>query len=170
MAKLLGSFGLCALTGALGTLSAPAYAQQESSMMQPMGDYTPEHMRPNRLLLFGSGTLLLGAYSTSALVGIVNEREADARLSVPIAGPWLDLADRQCDRTPCANEGLSKAALIASGVLQGVGLVGVITSFLVPERRTQVARAAVAPRLRVAPAPLGGGRGGSYGLALVGTF
>jgi hypothetical protein len=144
-------------------------------MMQPMGDYTPERLRTNRALLFGGGALFLGAYGTSAAVGLANERPADERLVVPVVGPWLDLGARQCDRTACVHEGLSKASLIASGALQGAGLVAMVCSLFVGERRPPVGRPgerhrAAAYHARFAPSAFEVGSGGRGGIALVGTF
>jgi hypothetical protein len=174
MRKLVSLVAFCA-TASLGAL-APAPAQAESSMMQPMGDYTSERLGTNgRALLFGGGMLLIGSYGTSALVGVANERKADEKLIIPIVGPWLNLGDRQCDRLACGREDLSKAALIASGILQGVGFIGMVGSLFVAERprrpdRAGARRVAAAPRVVVTPAPFAGGPAGRYGLALVGTF
>jgi hypothetical protein len=169
MSKRLVSFGAA---GAALAWSAVAGAQGPSSETS----YGYEQTRPNRPLLVTGGSLLIGSYATSAIVGLANDREADERLAIPVVGPWLDLADRQCDAQPCNHEGWSKAALITSGVLQGAGLVGVISSFFVPEERLRLwggaprARAATAPTLRVVPSPAAAGRGSGGGLALVGTF
>ncbi len=167
--------GLGVALASLGAGSPSAHAQEPLMTGRPMGDYPAEHIDPNRPLLFGSGALFLGAYGTSAVVGLMNDRKADQRLAVPLLGPWLDLADRQCDQTACNAEGPSVAALIASGLLQGVGVVGVLSSIFATDRTSErphriKKRTAPVPALRVAPAPLAGGRGTNYGLALVGTF
>ena len=162
----------CGVTGAALAWSAAAAAQGPS----PETRYGYEQTRPNRPLLITGGSLLLGSYATSAIVGLANDREADERLAIPVVGPWLDLADRQCDVQPCDDEGWSKAALITSGVLQGVGLIGVVSSFFVPEERFRIwgggaarGRVASVPTVRIVPSPAAPGRGGG-GLALVGTF
>ncbi|HEU4405049.1 MAG TPA: hypothetical protein VFS43_07135 [Polyangiaceae bacterium] len=172
MRSLFRRFVFCGAAGAALAWSAAAGAQGPS----PETSYGYEQTRPNRPLLITGSSLLVGSYATSAIIGMANDREADERLAIPLVGPWLDLADRDCDIQPCDNESWSKAALITSGVLQGVGLIGVVSSFFVPEERFRIwggggARAGVAsaPSVRVVPSPAAVGRGGT-GLALIGTF
>jgi hypothetical protein len=118
-------------------------------------------------LLVGSGTLLVASYVPSAIVGAVSDRDEDRYLFIPAVGPWVDLGRRDCTARPCTNDGLDKALLIGSGILQGIGTVGVVASFFVPERRTQVTTASAKKTFVVSPAQLG--RGGC-GLAALGTF
>jgi hypothetical protein len=164
----------CGVAGAALAWSAAAGAQGPTSET----GYGYEQTRPNRPLLITGTSLLVGSYATSAIIGMVNDREADERLAIPVVGPWLDLADRDCNVQPCDNETWSKVALISSGILQGAGLIGVVSSFFVPEERFRIwggggsgARAGVAsaPSIRLMPSPVAVGRGGS-GFALVGTF
>jgi hypothetical protein len=174
MPKLTHWFALGALVTSCSASSSVASAQEPLMTDRPMGDFSAERLSANQTLLFGGGMLFLGAYGTSTLIGTLNDRKADKLLAVPLAGPWLDLGDRSCERVACNHEALSTALLIASGVLQGVGLAGVISSFFVAEDRFELpragaVRAATAPRLRLTPAPLGS-QGTSQGLALVGTF
>lgn len=175
MPKLRHWFAICALVTSDSAWSAVALAQEPLMTDRPMGDFSAARLNANQTLLFGGATLLLGSYGTSTLIGTLNDRAADKLLAVPLAGPWLDLGDRSCERVACHQEALSKALLIASGVLQSVGLAGVIGSFFVAENRFHLprpgaVRAATTPRLRLTPAPLGGGQGVNHGLVLVGTF
>ncbi len=65
------------------------------------------------------------------------DREDDKKLVYPVAGPWMDLANRDCVNNNCSNEDLNKALLIADGVVQGIGALGVLMSFVLPEKTTR---------------------------------
>jgi hypothetical protein len=106
--------------------------------------------------LFLTGAALLGAsYGTSAIVAATNDRKEDKKLYYPVAGPWMDLANRDCRARPCSNENLSKLMLVANGVVQGVGALGVVSSIFVPERTTRDWWLIGNERLHVAPAEVG---------------
>jgi len=91
----------------------------------------------NRPLLVTSAILLVGSYVPMAAVAYTSDRPADqTNLYYPVVGPWMNLADRQCDIRACNNEGLNKAMLILDGVGQGLGALGVVTSFFLPNKAT----------------------------------
>lgn len=129
---------------------------------------------PNKRVLILSSAVLLGTYGTSAIVGAANDRDADRSLLIPVAGPWVDLARRDCDAQPCNNEGASVALLIASGVLQAVGVAGVIGSFFIPDDTSGRAKATavlapVKPHVNVTPISVGR-NGSGLGIGAVATF
>lgn len=107
--------------------------------------------------LIGSGLLMFGlSYGGSILAAVASDEHADRALFVPIAGPWLDLADRgSCPpRSSCRGETAAKALLAADGVVQTMGALGILAAFLFPETRTvtRVAKAeASARRVTVLP-------------------
>lgn len=129
---------------------------------------------PNKRVLILSSAVLLGSYGTSAIVGAVNDRDADRNLLIPVAGPWVDLARRDCDAQPCNNEGASVALLIASGVLQAASVAGVIGSFFIPDdtsSRPQSSAALKPVKPHVDVTPISVGRNGSgLGIGAVATF
>jgi hypothetical protein len=134
----------------------------------PTADYYEREttIRPNRpLLATGIGIFAVG-YGASAVTAAVSDRDADKNLFIPVVGPWLDLADRDCDRNPChGNEDLNKAMIITSGVVQGAGVLIGVGSLFIPEK-VETKRVAVQPKLRFTPLSLG--RGAGFGA--VGTF
>jgi hypothetical protein len=79
------------------------------------------------------GLVLLGlSYGPSAYVGLQASTSYDRQLVIPVAGPWLDLAQRpSCQEPdlmgikppvdPCSFETAARALLILSGATQGVG-------------------------------------------------
>jgi hypothetical protein len=149
-------------------LAAPAEAQQRVDRVEYVG--------PDRSLL-RSGVWTLGlSYVPALVVAIESPLPADRYLYAPVAGPWLDLAHREC--TSCRQETLNKVLLVTDGIIQGIGSLEIIGSFLFIERATTTTGEVSAPRvsaksksksdfrLRFAPRKIAGG----YGLAAIGSF
>jgi hypothetical protein len=113
---------------------------------------------PNRAML-STGLFAFGVpYVASVVVAAQSDHQGDKHLYVPIAGPWMDLADRgDCGRlgqTPCDTETGYKVLLVVDGVLQGVGALDIVGAFLFPE--TRIVRAAnEPPRVMIAPTRIG---------------
>ncbi len=92
---------------------------------------------PNVPLLLTSVVVLGASYGASVIVAAESDRKADDKLNIPVAGPWIDLHDRDCGATPCAHKNWDKALLIGDGVLQGVGALGLVLSLVVPQSSTK---------------------------------
>ncbi len=125
--------------------------------------------RPDRgLLRTGAWTLGL-SYVPALVVGVGSPLPADRYLLAPVAGPWLDLAKRECP--DCRNETLNKVLLVVDGVAQGVGAAEIVGAFLFVER-TVTSRPAskrtpsTALDVRFVPTRMAGG----YGMNAVGRF
>lgn len=126
-----------------------------------------EETRPNKGLIT-SGVVLLGATYVASLVVATTTSDygPDRKLYVPVAGPWLDLADRkgECGRPggpSCDNEDLYQVLLVADGIGQGIGALQIVGGFLFPVHRTvTTAKWTVVPRLSP----------NMIGLSAVGTF
>jgi hypothetical protein len=117
----------------------------------------------------GTGMFVI-SYGASAIVGAMSDRDADKRLFIPVAGPWMNLADRGCNAAaPCGKgEDVAKAMLITSGVVQGAGVLAALGSLVIPESTTtseRVRSAALKPGVHIV---LSLGRG--VGLGAVGRF
>ncbi len=119
---------------------------------------------PNRSLLHSGVVTLSLAYIPAFVVAVESPVVEDRQLFIPVAGPWIDFATRDC--TTCEHERLNKALLVTDGVFQGIGALNILGAFLFPETRV-VATSAHAPNFAVAPSRL---RGGGYGIAAVGQF
>lgn len=151
----------------------PALADQDLARTAP-GERAAVRGPNRRMLRSGIWTLGL-AYAPAALVAGTSERPADSRLFVPVAGPWMNLADRgPCGASACDKESFNKAMLVTDGIFQGLGALQILGSFLLPETRAPSAlrsgssEVAVAkPRVKVMPARL---KGGGYGVAAQATF
>jgi hypothetical protein len=120
--------------------------------------------RPNRALLStGTGIFVL-SYGASVVAGAVSDREEDKRLFIPVVGPWMDLAQRDCSGSACGgNEDLARAMIVTSGIAQGAGVLLALSSLIVPEstsvtERTTTAKA-VKPKVTFSPVSYSAGAG-----------
>jgi hypothetical protein len=157
--KILSVLAAC---GALLSLSGVASAQG--------GDTVVEKGGPSRAMLFsGVGTLGI-SYGAAAVVAATSDLDADHRMFVPIAGPWMALSGRgDCGPgTPrtCDAATADKVLIITDGVFQALGGLLIVESFLNPETITTTRAAAEPPRIQVAPTFGANG----YGLAAFGNF
>lgn len=121
--------------------------------------------------LFKSGLFVFGIpYGTSVVVAATSNRDEDKNLFIPLAGPWIDFANRQnCGNVgnpSCDGETAIKVLLAADGILQAIGGIELIAAFMVPESPAVVAKAKEQPRFMMAPSRVGTG----YGLAAAGAF
>src|SRR4051794_33130756 len=97
----------------------------------------------------GVGTFVVG-YAPAVVVGIVSDHKGDDNLFIPVVGPWLDLGKRDCSgatvltsdgpyevasRSNCGTSDIETAALIATGVVQGAGVLQMLGSLFVPQKR-----------------------------------
>ena len=164
--------GLRTLPALLAALVLVATATRSAKAQEsaPARDTISQVTGPNRAMLrSGLWTLGLG-YVPPAVVAIESPLAEDDHLFIPVAGPWLDYAERDCDT--CNHEDLNKALLVTDGVVQGIGALQIIGSLLFLETRTVVARnqgsrrVASTPAFRLAPAKLGY----AYGVAATARF
>jgi hypothetical protein len=97
--------------------------------------------------------------------------QADKAAYIPVAGPWMDLAQRPaaCTPTTCSGEIGTRTLLVATGIVQAAGalqlLVGLVA--LAADGSSQTAKVETKPSLHVTPAQVGAG---GYGLAALGRF
>jgi hypothetical protein len=125
--------------------------------------------RPNWLLLGPGIGIFGGTYATSLVVGLQSRRVADERLYVPLVGPWIDLANRNCAAVSCSkSENLYRALIVGSGVLQTAGAVMITLGVLVPRKeRTLTGLGYPVGTWHVTPARIGAT---GDGIAVDGTF
>ncbi len=151
-------------TGTTVVTAQPGVAEQTS------------YSAPNRVIV-GERSVgaFVGAYVPSILVAAVSGTSYDTNLYIPLAGPWLDLANRPpcggLGQQACSTENGYRAMLIASGVFQGLGALATGVGLLTPERRTVRVTAKAdppaKPSLHVAPSPVGHA---GYGVTAFGDF
>jgi len=141
------------------TTTSAEYADMNPAQRPLMMSDTVTESPVNRPMLVTSSVILVGSYVPAAITAATSDRKEDERLYIPVAGPWLDLANRDCSNVPCNNETLNKTLLIGGGVLQGAAAIGLITSFFVPEKKTRNWWLIGSKELTVSPVNVAGGAG-----------
>ncbi len=119
--------------------------------------------RPNRPLLYTGSTMLIGSYAaTAAAVAVRNIRDADGdqSLYIPVAGPWMHLANS-------SNTPLDTVLIAGSGVAQGAGAVISVLSLLIPEHVPVATLQAGGVKMQLTGTSYGRG---SAGIGAVGQF
>jgi hypothetical protein len=122
--------------------------------------------------LIASGLVIFGIPYAASLASFGASKHAgDDNLWIPVAGPWLDLADRgglPQARDRREDEITNRALLVADGVFQALGAVAIVGAFIFPElREKHLADETAKTHLRMTPMKLGRE---SYGVGAVGTF
>jgi hypothetical protein len=129
---------------------------------------------PNRAML-ATGLVTFGlSYGTAIVIAAESDHFGDSHLYIPVAGPWIDLADRgPCGLgtgVSCDNETANKVGLAIDGGFQALGALLFLGSFIFPEQHTTVTVTAKSappkPEVHFAPTT---GRSGT-GLAVFGSF
>jgi hypothetical protein len=170
---------------ATATFTNASFAQEnsgldESVVVPPAPPPPPPSIEGSRSetkdTLLGTGLFLLAvSYLPAVSVAASSSVAADQHLYAPLAGPWIDLAQRPVCSPPanCEAEQTNRALLETSGILQGVGafltLVGLLTT---DDEDTQWqapkhVNAAKAEPVHVTPTQFGSA---GYGVAAFGKF
>jgi hypothetical protein len=144
--------------------SAPGSSTTYVTPVAPTRDViTFQEKVPNAGLITGGAIMFGIPYATSVIVAASSDRAGDKHLFIPLAGPWMDLADRgRCRGFSCDNETSNQVLLVVDGILQGVGALQIVSGFIFPSTKTVTRTVGV----HVTPT---GGRS-SVGLAAYGSF
>jgi hypothetical protein len=176
--------GVAAVTAAAGLaciVGTRAAAAQQTSIVSTPGTARvvekPEtYTGPNRALI-STGLVTFGlAYVPAVIVAGTSTNPADNHLYIPVAGPWLNLADRPACGTsptetaaagiPCDMETTNKVLLGVDGVFQGIGALTTLVGLLSPEHEEEPVTTGK-PTLHISPARMGKG---GYGISAFGNF
>ena len=119
---------------------------------------------PINTSVFATGAVVFGGtYLASVIVaGNSSEHGGHHHLYVPLAGPWLDLADRpSCDptNTACDHETTTKVLLVADGIFQAAGVLTMLDGVLDPSRHSRTT-VVTDKRVHVTPTTFAGTGGG----------
>ena len=107
-------------------------------VQEPFINATSERSSLPNTPLLTTGVVVLGAsYGASVIAAARSDSETDDKLYYPVVGPWMALNDRDCSADPCSRKTLDTTLLIGSGVLQGLGALGVLLSLVIPETNTE---------------------------------
>ncbi len=119
---------------------------------------------PNKALLITGSSLFVSTYATTAALAGANGGLGDKDLYIPIAGPWINIADR--NGANYENNTRDTVLIAGSGVLQGIGALMAVSSFFVPEKVPAARIQAGNVQMQIVP-QAGAGAGG---LGAVGVF
>jgi hypothetical protein len=165
---------ILALTAAVTTsaMTTTAFADPDAAprrrvVVSSQTSDTFTETSPNAELIASGLFTFAVPYIASVAVATSSTRPGDNYLYTPVAGPWLDLSNRQgCPSSSgCGNETTYNILLVADGVLQGFGALEVLAGILFPEEHS-VESDSSAPRVHVAPSVARG----SAGLTAFGRF
>lgn len=147
----------------------PAPAPVQPGVVEAQGAEHPAETRPN-VPLITTGLLTFGlSYVPALVVAGESSQDADHNLYIPIAGPWLDIANRPgcgAGGPSCTTETTDKVLIGVDGVFQGVGAVMTVLGLLTPETHEVTAAKLEKPTIHISPTSVGTG----YGLGAVGTW
>jgi hypothetical protein len=155
-----------------------AHADDTTTTAQPQpvpsnSETVTEKSGPSTGMLF-SGALTLGlTYGAGVIVASTSDRDADHRMFVPIAGPWMALFDRgDCGGTTgrsCDTETTYKVLIVADGVGQALGALMMVDAFFNPATKTvsHTSTTKDKPTVHLTPTAMGAG---GYGMLAVGSF
>jgi hypothetical protein len=150
----------------------PAPVNQTTVAPGAYAEQVPGYTGPNRALI-GTGLVTFAlSYIPAVIVAGESRQPADRHLYIPVAGPWMDLANRpDCGprgSVTCDTETTNKVLLAVSGVFQGLGVLTTLAGLFSTEHEgPQTVEAQTKPSVHVSPAQMGAG---GYGLAAFGTF
>jgi hypothetical protein len=154
--------GLVVAAAVAGLLVLPSVAHAQQVVVVEEGEY-----RGPTWGLVSSGLFVFaGTYTASFVVAATSSHVGDKALYAPLVGPWLDIANR-CPGA-CNGEMGTKVLLGFDGVFQAIGVLSVVSGFLMPQRRAPAVVAGGASGLSFHVMPASYGR--APGLAALGTF
>jgi hypothetical protein len=150
---------------------APAPTSVVETNTEPQGEVVYDSYNAG---VFGSGVAVFGlSYGASVIAAASSDKDNDRgnrRLFVPVVGPWLALSDRgSCNvsESRCDGETTAKVLLVADGVFQAAGIIGMIDGLLQPSSHRMIATTAKRDtKVHMSPSFASGGPG----LALTGGF
>ena len=156
---------------------APVIVTPPSTVVQPSGppgyrEVVDSYNAP----VFASGALVFaGTYGASVITAATTDgSRGNNRLYVPVVGPWLALNDwGNCPITnsACDTNTTDKVLLVADGVFQAAGIIGMLDGLLQPSsHREIVLQAKVDTKVRVRPIVVSSAGDHGPGLALGGHF
>lgn len=157
---------------AVGTTASTALAQEPVVTAPAPGTRETVKYRiergPNIPLVVTGSILFIGGYGGALAAGWASDRKEYDQMYIPIAGPFLTLAERgSCAVVPCRGTTGEKVFLAADGLIQTFGLVSAVAGLIFPETHLVPIRVGSSSvRVQVAP---GGGPGGA-GVSAFGSF
>lgn len=149
----------------------PARAVVEAPAQPVTVEKTTSEATGPSMPMVGAGIGIFAlSYLPVVIVGAASGLDADHNLFVPLAGPWIDFAQRpDCPAgTSCNVENTNRVLLAVDGVFQAIGALTIVGGFLNTAHETKTVRSArLGPTLHLAPSQVGAK---GYGMVALGTF
>jgi hypothetical protein len=154
-------------------VNPPAPAPVITTVPEPQ--YRVVYDSYNAPVLATGALVFVATYGASVITAATTHGErGNNRLYVPVVGPWLALNERgSCDstRAACDHETTAKVLLIADGVFQAAGIVGMLDGLLQPSSHREVlTEVKLDRRTRIRPTMVSSASGSSPGVAVLGHF
>lgn len=124
-------------------VNPPPAAPPTTTYVQPEGDEVYDAW--SAPVFATSAVVFAGSYGAAAIASGMSDHPGADRLWVPVAGPWLALNDwGNCPITnsSCDTNTTDKVLLVADGVFQAAGLIGMVDGLLSPSHHHVVTRTA----------------------------
>jgi len=150
-------------TGSTETQAGPQFAEETTSTSSSEPTFQTETTRmtwPNTPLLATGATVFGLSYLPAVIGGAVSDADRNEDLYIPVAGPWMMMAKGEEEDRDV------KALLAVDGVVQGLGALMLLSSFFIPEKKTEHWYLIGSNDLRIAPSHVGTG----YGMGAAGRF
>lgn len=142
------------------TMNEELSARRAGGAGEPLLDTETTRLTWPNVPLLATGATVFGASYIPAIVGAAVSDRGDDKLYIPVAGPFITLAQGPSETRT------EKALLGIDGAVQGLGALMLVSSFFIPEKSTKNWYLIGSNDVRLAPTA---GRG-SYGLAAAGHF
>ena len=144
-------------------------------VVPPQPEYREVYDSYNAPMFAAGAALFALSYGASVITAATNDDErGNNRLYVPVVGPWLALNERgDCDilRSSCDHETTVKVLLIADGVFQAAGVIGMLDGLLRPStHRVLLSSNKIDTRTRVRPTMISSAGGSAPGVSVRGAF
>jgi hypothetical protein len=93
------------------------------------------------------------SYGIALAVGATSTHPGDGDLYVPIAGPWMDFANRgSCPAGSCSSDTANRVLLVVDGVFQALGVLSIVSGFVFQRSSDDTTTTtAVRPSLQIVP-------------------
>jgi hypothetical protein len=144
-------------------------------VVSPQPEYREVYDSYNAPMFAAGAAMFALSYGASVITAATNgDERGNNRLYVPVVGPWLALNERgDCDilRSSCDHETTAKVLLIADGVFQAAGVIGMLDGLLRPStHHVLVTSNKVDTKTRVRPTLIGSVSGSAPGISVRGGF
>ena len=155
-------------------INPPPPPPPRTVIVTPQPEYREVYDSYNAPVFAAGAAVFALSYGASVITAATTDNErGNNRLYVPVIGPWLALNERgECDilRSNCDHETTAKVLLIADGVFQAAGVIGMLDGLLRPSTHRVLVANKIDTRTRVRPTVIASVGGSAPGVSVRGAF